>query len=71
MDTVYGDAILKYTGFTTTAGYIYRKAENNKLYLAGQSLYATASYLFKKKIEIGARFNRSFSGKIGNIATIN
>lgn len=71
LHTVYADAILKFKGFTTTGGYIYRRAENNKLYLAGQSVYATASYLFKKKVEIGARFNRSFSGKTGNIATIN
>lgn len=71
LHTVFADAILKYKGFTTTVGYIYRKAENNKLYLAGQSLYATASYLIKKKVEVGVRFNRSFSGKIGTINTIN
>ena len=69
--SVYADAILKYKGFTTTGGYIFRKADNNKLYLAGQSVYATASYLFKKNVEIGARFNRSFSGKTGNIPTLN
>ncbi|HNE50344.1 MAG TPA: porin [Chitinophagales bacterium] len=71
LHTIYTDAILKYKGFTTTAGYIYRKADNNKLYLSGQSLYATASYVFKKKVEIGARVNHSFSGKIGNIPTVN
>lgn len=71
LHTVYADAILKYQGLTTTAGYIYRRADDNKLYLAGQSLYANVSYLFKKKVEIGARFNRSFSGKTGNIPTVN
>ena len=71
LHTIYTDAILKYKGFTTTGGYIYRKAQNNNLYIAGQSLYLTASYLFRKKVEIGARFNRSFSGKTGNINTIN
>ncbi len=69
--SVYADAILKYKGFTTTGGYVFRKAQDNKLYLAGQSAYATASYLFKKHVEIGFRFNRSFSGKTGNIPTIN
>ncbi|HQG37738.1 MAG TPA: hypothetical protein PLK15_01295 [Chitinophagales bacterium] len=71
LHTLYTDVLLKYKGLTTTAGYIYRKADNNKLYLSGQSLYVSASYLFKKKIEIGARVNRSFSGKIGNIPTVN
>lgn len=71
LHTVYADAIVKYNGFTTTGGYIFRKAQDNKLYLAGQSFYATASYLFKKNAEIGARFNRSFSGKYGNINTVN
>ena len=71
LHTVYADAILKYKGFTTAIGYIYRKADDNKLYLTGQSLYATASYIIKKKVELGVRFNRSFSGKIGNINKIN
>lgn len=71
LHTVFADVILKYKGLTTSGGYIYRKAENNKLYLAGQSVYTALSYLFKKNIEIGARFNRSFSGKIGNINTTN
>ncbi|MFN8260499.1 MAG: porin [Chitinophagales bacterium] len=69
--SLYADAILKYKGMTSTGGYIYRKAEDNKLYLAGQSFYAATSYLFKKKVEIGFRFNRSFAGKSGNIPTIN
>lgn len=71
LHTVYADAILKFKGMTTSGGYAYRKAEDNKLYLAGQSLYAATSYLFKKNIELGFRFNRSFSGKVGNIPTIN
>lgn len=69
--TIYANAILKYKGATTTVGYIFRKSVNNVIYLAGQSFYIGTSYLFKKKVEIGARFNRSFSGKIGNINTIN
>lgn len=74
LHTIYTDAILKFKGFTLTGGYIYRRVEkdsHNKAYQTGQSFYAAASYLFKKKVEIGARFNRSFSGKIGNIATVN
>lgn len=71
LHTIYTDAILKYKGLTTIAGYIYRKATDNKLYLAGQSFYASVSYLLKKKLELGTRYNRSFSGKIGNIPTVN
>lgn len=71
LHTIYADAILKYNGLTTTTGYIYRKADNNKLYTAGQSVYVALSYLFKKKVEIGTRFNRSFAGKVGNIPTVN
>jgi len=68
----YLDAILKYQGFTTTQGYVYRNAgENTTKYIAGQSFYITASYLSKKKLEVGARFNRSFAGNYGNIATMN
>ena len=71
LHTIYTDAILKYKGFTTTAGYIYRKADNNKLYLSGQSLYATASYVFKKKSRNRQQGKPFFCGKIGNIPTVN
>lgn len=70
--SLYIDAILKYQGFTTTQGYVYRKAgDNTTKYIAGQSLYVTASYLTKKKLEVGGRFNHSFAGNYGNIASIN
>ncbi len=69
--SVYADAILKFKGFTTTGGYVFRKAQDNTKYVAGQSFYATASYLFKKKVEIGARYNRSFAGKYGKEANVN
>ncbi len=69
--TIFTDVLLKYKGSTASSGYIYRKAENNNLYLAGQSVYVSISYLFKKMTELGVRFNRSFSGKTGNIATVN
>ncbi len=71
LHTIYADAIMKFKGFTTAGGYAYRRADNNKFYIAGQSFYATASYLFKKKVELGFRFNRSFAGKTGNLPTIN
>lgn len=69
--SIYTDVILKFKGFTACGGYVFRKAQDNTKYVAGQSMYLSSSYLFKKQIEIGARYNRSFAGKFGKETTVN
>jgi hypothetical protein len=71
VETGFIDMIFKYNGMCLAGEYANRWVKDNTIYQAGQSFWASASYDFKKNLEPAFRFTRTFSGKWGNVDTMN
>jgi hypothetical protein len=71
VETGFIDMIFKYKGICLSGEYANRWVKDNTDYQAGQSFWASASYVFKKNFEPAFRFTRTFAGRWGNVGTSN